>query len=1386
MMTKRLFIALWAAVVCVLAVGPVRAQQGAGSLPEALADWQTWVLRGEEYRRCPFLAAQDPQDANAFRCTWPERLVLTVDARGGTFTQSWQVFAESWLRLPGSTDDWPRDVRVDGAPAAVVLRDGAPQMRLAPGRYTIAGTFSWTTRPEALPLAPQTALVELTVDGARVAQPERPNGAVWLGKRRSAEQPAAMEVQVYRLVRDELPVELETRVRLQVAGEPREELLARVLPEGFTPLSLASQLAARLEPDGRLRVQVRPGAFEISLRARGVGAAAELARPKQEGLWAREEIWSFQGNDRLRVAGPEGAEGIDPVQANVPAEWQALSAYRMAPETVLRVVERSRGLANVDENRLSLRRQLWLDFDHGGFTAVDAITGSMRKDWRLDMQVPFRLESARQAGQPLLVTEGAGTDFVGVELRAPQLSLDTIARTQATRATLPATGWASRFESASGVLHLPPGHRLLAAPGTDAAPGSWLDNWGLWNLFGVLIVVVFTYWVAGRVPAAIALAALLLTYQEQPSFVWLWGNLLAAIAIARAAPEGRFRRFASGYRTASFASLALALLPFMWWQIRVALYPQLETGRAFAPAATMAMPAAVPAPEPEVRTMEAPIMEAPVDKSMDTVESASERALNAPSAMQADGYASGGGLNAQQAIQRYAPGTLLQAGPGIPAWQYNSYSYSWSGPVEPSQSVRFVFIGPVALLLWRFAGVVALAALFLLLARASYNLALRLPKITPTARGSAASVVSIIAAAAFVAIPDARAASTPDPALLEQLKARLVAPPRCVPTCAEVVSADVRVAGERLDVTLKTSALANVAVAMPHANDRWQLDEVSIDGRSALAVGREGDASLWIPLEPGARTVRLSGRLAAAESVQLVFPQPPRTVAVTASGWAVAGVSEGRLTAGSLELTRERAATGITAQALEAATEFPSFVRVERTFNLDLDWSLATTVARVAPERAPINVIVPLVAGESVLTEGLEIRNAREALVALERDQALYRWDSGLARSESLALALEQSPGRAEVWRFLVNPQWRVNFEGMPAVMPENVDAGVWSFVFYPRPSESLKLAIARPKPAAGSTLAIDSVYHNVTVGKRSSDVSLAFGYRSTQGGRHTIAIPPEARVTQVTLDGAPVQLRPENGELSIALLPGEHQVALAWQENIGAAFTVRPSAVDLRAPASNVTTTVALPQDRWPLFAYGSGVGPAFLYWGELIVFVLTAWLLGRWSYSPLKFHEWLLLGLGLSTLSWWVFAAMAVWFFAMRWRERWDGGAATLRTTGPLTAHFRFNIVQVLLAGLTVIAVSALVFSGVRYGLLASPDMGVVGPGSGGNQFSWFNDQTESLAPRPTILAVPLWVYRTLMFAWALWIAVALVRWLNWAFAAWTSQGFWRGKVAESPAGT
>src|SRR5215467_8196154 len=84
------------------------------AVPPELHGWEDWVLHGHEAHRCPWLVPGRPTD-EARVCAWPSVLELAADEHGARFTQRWQVAAETWVPLPGSADNWPEAVTLDGA-----------------------------------------------------------------------------------------------------------------------------------------------------------------------------------------------------------------------------------------------------------------------------------------------------------------------------------------------------------------------------------------------------------------------------------------------------------------------------------------------------------------------------------------------------------------------------------------------------------------------------------------------------------------------------------------------------------------------------------------------------------------------------------------------------------------------------------------------------------------------------------------------------------------------------------------------------------------------------------------------------------------------------------------------------------------------------------------------------------------------------------------------------------------------------------------------------------------------------------------------------------------------------------------------------------------------
>jgi len=386
-------------------------------IPKDLEGWQSWVLQDRPFLRCPFFANTDGTLKENRVCALPGRLTLELTQSGGRFAQSWLTFSEGWVPLPGNLDTWPAEVSVNGAPGAVVSREGIPQLYAVAGTLNVVGQFHWAHRPESLAIPDQAGLISLTVDGQKIEQLDRADNAVWLGKHRDAEVAKQMDVQVYRLLTDGIPLKLDTRMVLRITGDPREEVLPGVLPAGFEAAALRSPLPARLGPDGSLRLQVRAGNWTVEMAARAAENLAKFSLAAAQGSWPKQEIWTYRSNDRLRVAVIEGVEGIDPSQANVPQDWRALPSYRVATGGSLQIVEHSRGALTQETNHLNLIREMYLDFSHRGFTVVDTIDGQMRTGWRLDMRQPFTLAHASLGSDDLLVTQVAGTELTGVEIR---------------------------------------------------------------------------------------------------------------------------------------------------------------------------------------------------------------------------------------------------------------------------------------------------------------------------------------------------------------------------------------------------------------------------------------------------------------------------------------------------------------------------------------------------------------------------------------------------------------------------------------------------------------------------------------------------------------------------------------------------------------------------------------------------------------------------------------------------------------------------------------------------------------------------------------------------------------------------------------------------------
>ena len=1339
-------------------------------VPEPLKPWISWVLQDNPELACPFLYNSYEQK----RCSWPTKLALDLTPAKGAFSISWQVYKDSWVSLPGDNKHWPLNVTVNDKPALVMDRNGIPSVKLAAdlshlSTYQIRGEFLWDMIPDNLRIPVDTGLISLTVNGLTIPAPTIKDSQIWLkesdsGRTKPENIQNNLDIQAFRKIIDNVPLMVLTRLELEVSGEQREVKLALPMPDKFIPVQLRSPLPARLEPDGQLVVQVRPGQWQLEILSRSTREVAALPFNTSNKDWPQSEIWVFDARPELRVVEIEKLNAIDASQTNLPENWKNLPAYKInrGQAMVFKVIRR--GDPEPEPNQLSIMRKLWLDFDGKGYTVNDTINGKMTRGWRLNALAETRLGKVTLDGNNQLITQQAGTDKQGVEVRKGMLMLSADSRIAGDIDAMSAVGWEQGFRNVSAELNLPPGWRLLAATGVDNVPDSWISRWTLLDLFLVLITALATARLWNYYWGALALITLVIIWHEAgaPHYVWL--NILAATALLRVLPEGRFYKLTRWYRNGCWLALVVIAVPFMVSQVRIGIYPQLErpwqdihANDNRAGNMVSSMPATMP-----MEAMDAAKQK--LGKIAQTARRKNEYDRTLSEEKESGAYY---GSSSAANFERIDPKAKVQTGPGLPRWQWNKIYLSWNGSVDSGQQLDLWYLSPRLTMLLNFLRVILIAVLALLM----FGVAEKFKPhfISKPGQGNGATPLLLwLLLLPVLSMPSPKVyADFPSEALLNELKSRLgeVEMPDCLPGCAEIQQMNMTITDKTLEINLQIDAQESVTLPLPSEYNQWFPNQVLDNGAPAQALYRYKN-TLWINLKKGGHRVILKGLTPLLSKFTLPLPLKPNRVTVEKSGWEVIGLHENGWSDNQLQFSRiQQTRQDNTKPVLEPGV-LPPFVRVERLLSLGLDWRVITRIIRISPADTSIVLNVPLLHGESVTSPGIRVKdNAVEVNMAAQ--QTVLQWESTLEKSDKIELTAPQTDQWIEVWKADISPIWHIDPSGI-AMIHLNSE-GQWLPEWHPWPGEKIMLQITRPKAVEGQTLTIDSSSLSIKPGQRTQDADLRISLRSSQGSQHTLTLPEKAVLQSVTIDGHTRPIRQQGRKLTLPVNPGKQDVLINWQEAKAIAVATTTPLVNLDQDSVNTNLSIRLGQDRWVLFVVGPRMGPAVLFWGVLIVIFILSLGLGKIRLTPLKNWHWFLLLVGLSQIPMASAGIVIAWLMLLGWRANQT-----------ITDSRYFNAMQIIIGGLTVLSLSVL-FAAVAQGLLNSPDMQITGNQSSAFSLNWYQDRSQPVLPTATVISVPLLVYRLLMLAWALWLAVSLLNWLKWGWSCFSSNGLWKKAVVK-----
>ncbi len=1333
------------------------------AIPAPLAPWVPWVLDGIGDARCPVVDRQPV-------CAWPGSLVLDVVGNSASFVMHVVVERDLPVALPGAREQWPIDVLVDGAAAPVREPNAVPTVDLSHGSHTISGRFLFGEAPSTLRLPATVGALSLKRNGSLVAHPRRePDGLLWIEE--GAGEDAGeqrLTLSVHRRIEDALPLRVITRIGIRAAGKSREISFTNVLVEGARPIELHADLPAQLSPDGALRLQVQGGSYQVEITAILDVPPKKLLAPELPAPWPEQEVWVFRSDDALRHVELTGPPQVDAARTDLASDWRGLPTFLLAPKQPLTFDVRRRGEQEPAPNQLRLARSLWLDLDGDGYTVRDELAGTMHQGFRLDLEQGV-LGRAVVHGTDALITKRAKQS--GVELRTAALALTTEWRLEHGQRDLHAVGYSEDVDSLQTTLHLPPGYMLLAASGSDSAQGSWLDRWDLFDFFFVLAIALAVGKLAGVWWGILALLALVLAQHEPNAPGGAWFFLLASAALLRAIPtEGKAATLARLLLGVATLTLLLQWVPFAAQEVRSALYPQLAEQRAPVPVEHSDLlmgSAAAPVAAPEA-AQAAELAKVLEQRARGNAEDVLQRA--------------GGSVVGYSSLKRdykerelLDPSAIVQTGPGIPNWSFQQYTLAWSGPVTRAERLHLYLLPPFAMRAWSLAAAVLTGLLLFCL----LNTTRSLPPPTrlsspPSRRGSnpGSEVVVTLLAALFVLVPRVQAQSfEPSPAMLEQLRQRLIKAPACAPDCLSVPSLSLSLNANRLDMHVELHAGEGAVYRAPGPLAQWSIDRVRIDGAEAFTSARLEDGFLHVRVPAGIHRLELSGPVPSNQAWTLALGGPaPHRVEAQARGWVVEGLHADGSAEPNLELRPE-----VTHTQKEAGAQQPlvQWFEVTRELDLGLRFQVRTTITRLGPAHEGVTLRLPLWTDEAVNEAGLRAEDGH-VVVSLPRDQASFSFDSTIPPTNKLsieaAVPLRDGVLRhpySERWIVRPGPLYRASLDGLPALAQTDAD-GSYAPSFRPYPGEHLDLFAERLAPEAGASVTIDRADFALRPGARSEAGQLSMSLRASRGTTERITLPKGAKLASVTVDGQPHPARAKDGVVELPLGPGSHAIEVLSERASEMGFDYTPALPKLQREASNVRVNITLPADRWLLATRGPAWGPAILWWGYLLLVVLIALGLGRVPNSPLRTWQWLLLGFGLARVDPAVALIVVGWFFALAYRE--EDRIQSVRW---------FYLVQVLLVIFTVVALSCLTYA-VQQGLLVPPDMQVQGMLSNQNFVQWYVDRAPGSLPEITVWSAPMWIYKSLMLVWALWLAASLVQWLRWGWAA-----FRKGGATRRPPG-
>lgn len=597
-----------------------------------------------------------------------------------------------------------------------------------------------------------------------------------------------------------------------------------------------------------------------------------------------------------------------------------------------------------------------------------------------------------------------------------------------------------------------------------------------------------------------------------------------------------------------------------------------------------------------------------------------------------------------------------------------------------------------------------------------------------------------------------QAQSLPEGFTLDTLSAYVNQQPDCEQlSCSLITAMSVKsysLNKKELVLNLQTSARTLSVLALPFSIDQVYIDEALLDNKTWLGLRAQKNQYEAI-LPEGSHTLTLRLRLKGnINSLTLAFAPPNFKNEDKASTINLIKNNDVFF----LELAQTASQENNTqindksVQSIEKNNALPleTYYMVNRELLLQDKWKLKTTVSLLpgTDTSKAKSIQVKLLPGESVLTENITPVDSK---IIIYPQNGIVSWDSILEKTPSLTLPASEN--YIQSWKIESEKDWFFNYKGLT---PYEQTTKGYRWVFFPK--DTLELKFEKPAVQAGRSLNVTDLNMSIVNDK----ATISFKMNSSLGGRTYVQLPQFVKVTKFIINENTIGVPQEEKNLAMDLKSGENNVNLELTTNQQGLKTTLPQ---LNFEQGIVNATYNFDNNdatRWIIGAGGADINPPIQMWGILLAIIFFSYFLSK-TKVPLSMTSWSLLLFGFIQFDFIaaLFIVLTLLFFSFK-----------IQITQALDSANTYNWIQKLLIILSVLC--ALVILAVLFHAL-SGNYGVFVP----KTLNWFNEQMPKQSHTPWFISVPIWVYRTLMFIWAGWLAWRLVALGKWGWNVYLTGG-------------